>query len=75
MYEKEWMLRTNQNWFIEEVNIIKHLDHPNIFKIYEFFLDDYNYYLVTEFLEGGELFTYISQQKSFNEKDAFLIME
>ena len=42
------------------MNIIKTLDHPNIFKIYEFYSDDDKFYLITEYLEGGELFEFIS---------------
>lgn len=41
---------TNQNQFEEEINIIKTLDHPNIFKIFEFYCDEENYYLITEYL-------------------------
>lgn len=54
------MQNTNQNKFEEEMNIIKTLDHPNIFKIYEFYQDQENFYLITEYLEGGELFEFIS---------------
>ena len=46
--------------FEEEINLVKKLDHPNIFKIFEFYKDKLNYYLITEFLEGGELFDYVS---------------
>lgn len=60
LYQKELMKNTNQNNFEEEINIIKTLDHPNIYKIFEFYSDDDNYYLITEYLEGGELFEFIS---------------
>jgi calcium-dependent protein kinase len=39
-----------------EVDVLKSLDHPNIVKLFEFYQDNKNYYLITEFLEGGELF-------------------
>ena len=39
-------------------------------KLYEFFTDDKNYYLVTEWVEGGELFDEIEKRKKFNEKTA-----
>lgn len=39
-----------------EVNILKRLDHPNIVNIYELYQDDSFYYLITEYLSGGELF-------------------
>ena len=39
-----------------EVMILKGLDHPNILKVYEFYEDKRNFYIVTELLTGGELF-------------------
>jgi calcium-dependent protein kinase len=38
-----------------EIDILKRLDHPNIMKIFEFFEDDENFYLVTEFCNQGDL--------------------
>lgn len=33
---------------IQEVNILKNLDHPNIVNIYELYQDEHQYYLITE---------------------------
>ena len=41
---------------INEINILRKLDHPHILKMYEFYEDKYNLYLVTELCSGGELF-------------------
>ena len=35
--------------FINEFEILKKLDHPNIIKIYETYEDETNYYVVTEY--------------------------
>lgn len=75
LYDKKKMQNTNQNQFEEEINIIKDLDHPNIFKIFEFYQDSNNFYLITEYLEGGELFEYITNAKKMSEATVFLIME
>lgn len=40
-----------------EIKILSLLNHPNILKLYGVFSDSENVYLVTEFIEGGELFT------------------
>ena len=32
------------------------LDHPNILKVFEFYVDENNFYIVTELCTGGELF-------------------
>lgn len=41
---------------LNEINVLKNLDHPNIVKIYEYFEDDKRFYIVTEICSGGELF-------------------
>jgi calcium-dependent protein kinase len=46
---------------LNEIDILKKLDHPNIVKIYEFYEDKYNFYLITEYIEGGELFDRITK--------------
>ena len=40
-----------------ELYILKKIDHQNVIKIYEFYSDDKNYYLITEYCSGGDLFT------------------
>ena len=52
------------------MNILKKIDHPNILKLYEIFEDSKNYYLVTEYCKGGELFDEIIKKKTFSEADA-----
>jgi len=44
-------------------------------KIYEVFEDKYKYYIISEFLEGGELFDRIIENDHFSEKDAAKIMQ
>ena len=75
VYKKMKMESTNQNKFEEEIELIKKLDHPNIFEIYEFYDDEETFYLITEYLEGGELFDFISSSGELNEKLAFIIIE
>ena len=42
-------------------------DHPNILRIYEYFEDDKNFYIISELLTGGELFEKISSYYTFGE--------
>jgi len=44
----------------EEVSILTKLDHPNIVKYYETYIDEKYIYLVMEYIDGGELFEKIS---------------
>ena len=59
-----------KNQFIKEVEILKLLDHPNIIRVFEFFEDEWYYYIVMEHCGGGELFDEILKQKQFSEFEA-----
>jgi calcium-dependent protein kinase len=52
------------------MTILKNLDHPHIVKLFELFQDAQNYYLITEYLSGGELFERIRKMSYFSEKKA-----
>ena len=38
-----------------EIDILTHVDHPNIVKLYEVYEDEYSYSLVMELMTGGEV--------------------
>jgi calcium-dependent protein kinase len=59
---------------INEINILKSLDHPNILKVYEFFNTPRRLFIITELCTGGELFDKITQDKFFDEKLSAHIM-
>ena len=58
-----------------EVEILKKLIHPNIMQIFEFYEDKKNFYIITEFCEGGELFDKIIEKGSFSENEAAWVMK
>jgi calcium-dependent protein kinase len=60
--------------FLKEIEILIEAEHPNIIKIYEYYFDDINFYLITEFVSGGELYDTITSWKSFDEEKAGYIM-
>lgn len=60
--------------FLKEIEILIATDHPNIIKIYEYYFDDVNFYLITEFVSGGELYDTITSWKTFDEEKAAYIM-
>ncbi|CAD8067892.1 unnamed protein product [Paramecium primaurelia] len=71
---KDSLFEEEEQKLFQEMNILKDLDHPNIVKLCELFQDEKYYYLVTEYLQGGELFDRIQKAKTFSEKDAAHIM-
>ena len=53
-------LKINKIW--NEIEIMKELDHPNIIKLYDVYIDIKNeyLYLIMEFCDGGDLSDYIN---------------
>ena len=60
--------------FMNELAILKAMDHPNIVKLYEVYSDQEYFYLVCEFCSGGELFDRILEKGKFSEHTASKIM-
>ncbi len=42
------MSEEDEKMLLNEIDILKDLDHPNIVKMYEFFQDEKRYYIITE---------------------------
>ena len=59
---------------IQEINIIKSLDHPHIIKMFEFYIDENNYYLVNEFCSEGDLNEKMHKIKFVSEYICKLLM-
>jgi calcium-dependent protein kinase len=58
-----------------EINILRSLDHPHIIKLFEIYQDSHHIYMITEFLEGGELFDVLVKKRSFSESIAAKIIK
>ena len=58
------------NEIVNEIEILKNLDHPNIVKIFEFFIEADGYYIITEYCDGGELYQAIKLKGFFSENIA-----
>eukprot|EP00566_Odontella_aurita_P010351 CAMPEP_0113540584 /NCGR_PEP_ID=MMETSP0015_2-20120614/8561_1 /TAXON_ID=2838 /ORGANISM="Odontella" /LENGTH=428 /DNA_ID=CAMNT_0000440403 /DNA_START=55 /DNA_END=1341 /DNA_ORIENTATION=- /assembly_acc=CAM_ASM_000160 len=55
---------------LDEVAILKELTHRHIIRLYDFFEEPANYYLIMERMSGGELFDRIVAKAYYNEKEA-----
>ena len=53
-----------------EVAILNELRHPNIITLYDWYEDAKTYYIVTEYMQGGELFDRIVKKEFYSEEDA-----
>ena len=52
------------------MKLLHQIDHPNVIKVYEMFECDRFICLVTELMEGGELFDLIVEKKFFSEDES-----
>ncbi|OQS05393.1 calcium/calmodulin-dependent protein kinase [Thraustotheca clavata] len=68
--DKSKMKAVDYNSMAFEVNTLKKLKHPNIIKFYDVYQDENYFYLVTEFMEGGELFDRIVEKEYYTQHDA-----
>ena len=53
--------------FMNEVNLLTELDHPNIIKLFVLYEDDERFFLVTELCTGGDLYDEIITRKKLEE--------
>ena len=60
--KKSALIKEEEERLLQEMNILRNLDHPNVVKLFELYQDEQNYYLITEFLSGGELFNRIKKE-------------
>jgi len=65
---------TTESEILNEIEMLKKLDHLNLVKIYEFYATKDDYYIVTDYCKGGELFDKIQESAPFDEKQAAYII-
>lgn len=53
-----------------EIKILTRLNHPHIIKLFEVFEEGAEFYIVTELVQGGELFDRIVSKSHYTEKEA-----
>ena len=59
---------------MNEISILKSLDHPKILKILDFYSTSNLYYIITEYCPEGELYNEIIKKGKFDEgKTAFIM--
>lgn len=59
--------KADEENIMNEIKILKMIDHPHIMKIYEYYEKNDHLYIVTEYLAGGELFERIEKTTKFTE--------
>ena len=60
--------KNGKEGILQEFELLRQLDHPNVLKVIESFEDAQNLYIVTELLSGGELFDMLLKEAIFSEE-------
>ena len=55
---------------IDEIEILKNLEHPNIMKIYESYVYDHNYFIISELCDQGHL---LSKMEKLGRMDQIVV--
>jgi serine/threonine protein kinase len=50
--------------------VLKNIQHPNVLKCYDIFIDDRECYIVTELCNGGDLDMYVKREGFLTEEKA-----
>ena len=60
----------NKNKIFYETDLMKLLNHPNITKILEHFESEKYYLIIMEYINGGNLFSFVKKRRKLSEKTA-----
>ena len=60
----------NMKKILYESNLMKKLNHPNITKILEIFEDGNYFLIIMEYINGGNLFSFVKKRRKISEKTA-----
>ena len=64
----------NLQYLLNEIEIMRILNHPNIIKLHEVYESNCHIHLVMDYAEGSNILTHIEEQKMYSEKEASIIM-
>ena len=53
---------------LHETDLMKKLNHPNITKIFEMFEDEKYFMIIMEYINGGNLFSFVKKRRKLSEK-------
>ena len=72
--EKNYLGNLSDNEVMKEIEILKHLNHPYIIKLYEYYVTNDYIYLINELINEGDLQSKIRKIKKFPEFAVKIIM-
>ena len=70
MLKNKIIENNDKNRLEREIKILKKIRHPNLINLYNIIQTEKKYYLITEYIEGKELFDYIIKKRKLQEIEA-----
>ena len=64
---KQNIVKGQTDRLFEEIEILRKLEHPNIMKIYEYYIDPKNIYIISEFIDEGDLLGKLRKLQAMSE--------
>jgi len=68
--KKRDAIRHVQDMLLEEMKVLRMLQHPNVVAYYNYYYGDTHIYLAMELVAGGELYYYVQQHGKLTEEKA-----
>ena len=70
--DKKKLLKNNMHLMniINEIEVLRNLNHPNIVKLYEVYESNHYICLVMEYIQGGDLFHILETEGIYSEAEA-----
>ena len=62
--------KDSKDKIVYETNLMKNLNHPSIVKILEMFEDEKHMLIIMEYLNGGNLYSFVKKRRKLKEKTA-----
>jgi calcium-dependent protein kinase len=75
LVKKHQNIQSGQKNFLNEIYILRKLDHPNILNIFEYFSNEKYWFFVMEYCRGGDLYEKICEMKYYDEATAANIIK
>ena len=69
------LIKKSAEFGFDEVENLMLLNHPNIMKLYEYFFEKDNIYIIMEYIRGDELFNKINEVHVFSEEVSAIIIK
>ena len=73
--EKAFANTVQAKAFEKEIETLMLIEHPNLAKQFDYFEDQVNLFVVTEYIKGGELFDYVSKVNRLSERQIAKVLK